>query len=118
LPATFGQNLHTPKSIDLISPFDPNQVSGPLSLVPDPGNWVSADQPLSYSIHCENDPNASGKVQHATIVDHLDMAGIDPWTVSLGPIHFGQWTVTPSPNVPPVKGLSEYNTILDLRPAK
>lgn len=74
--------------------------------------FLMDEDSLRYAILFENLETATAAAQEVVITDQLDSAKIDFDTFSLGPISFGDRTVTPPP------GLSQYSTSVDLRPAQ
>jgi hypothetical protein len=74
--------------------------------------YVSGNEPLKYIIYCENVGTATAAAAEVTITDQIGTATVDLNTFSLGDITFGSSTVTP------VAGLSEFSTMVDLRPDK
>jgi hypothetical protein len=88
---------------------DPNDKAG--SIGQGPQQYLSGQQPLTYSIFFENLATASAPAQQVTITDLLDTANIDLTTLRLGPIVFGNTSVIPPPDS------MQYSTNVDLRPA-
>ena len=84
---------------------DPNDKIGPLGVGPQ--QWVSASQPLPYTIDFENVATASAPAHRITITDNLDPS-IDPRSFRLGEITFGDTTVTVPAN------RSHYQAEIDL----
>jgi len=76
------------------------------------GQFLAGENMLQYGIFFENLSTASAAAQEVVITDQLDGNKVDFATFSLGPISFGDKTVTPPP------GLSQYNTSVDLQPAQ
>jgi len=89
---------------------DPNDKAGASGAGPE--RFVAEGEPLRYAISFENVETASAAAQEVVITDQLDGSKVDLDTLSLGPISFGDFTVTPPP------GLSDYSTTVDLRPAQ
>ena len=87
---------------------DPNDKLGPLGVGSQ--QWVSASQPLPYTIDFENVATASAPAHRITITDNLDPS-IDPRSFRLGEITFGDTTVTVPAN------RSFYQTEIDLGPS-
>jgi hypothetical protein len=76
-----------------------------------PPGPISLQQAIPYSIRFENAATATAPVQQLVIVDPLDLATLDPSTVSLGPISFGDIRIDPL-------GLPSFTTQVDLRPGR
>ncbi len=93
-----------------VSSFDPNDKVG--SQGSGNGQYLASDNPLRYSIFFENVETATAPAQEVVITDQLDTSKIDLNTLSLGPVSFGNKQIVPPPS------LTEYTTIVDLRPAK
>jgi len=91
-----------------VRPRDPNDKLGPLGVGAQ--QWVSALQPLPYTIDFENVATASAPAHRITITDNLDPS-IDPRSFRLGEITFGDTTLTVPAN------RSHYQTEIDLGPA-
>jgi hypothetical protein len=78
-----------------IDSFDPNNKVGSLGV--GPAQFVTAQQPLRYSISFENDPAATAPAQQVVVTDQLDPTKVDLTTLSLGPIAFGSNQLIPPP---------------------
>jgi hypothetical protein len=104
LPPTGGS-----QSPEIIVPGDPNDKTGSLGV--GAAHFLSAGQPLRYSIQFENEPTASASARTISITDQLDPAKVDLSTFAFGPIAFGATVMTPPP------GQNQYTTTVDLRPA-
>jgi hypothetical protein len=90
--------------VTIVGSFDPNEKLGPRQS-------LSGEEAVPYSIRFENDPNlATAPAQQVVISDQLDLLTLDPATVSLDVITFGNVRIVPPP------GLSSYSTVVDLRP--
>ena len=76
------------------------------------GRAISGQQPIPYSIRFENSSTATAPAQQVVISDPLDTSTLDPNTLSLGAISFGNVHINPPP------GLHSYATQVDLRPAR
>lgn len=87
---------------------DPNDKAGP----PGAGTqqFVPAGTPMSYVVHFENLPTATGAAQVVVVTDQLDPLKVDLDTFRLGPISFGTFTLVPAP------GVQRYTGGVDLRP--
>jgi hypothetical protein len=87
---------------------DPNDKAGPTGAGEQ--RYITGREPLRYLLRFENTPTASAAAQEVTVTDPLDPATMDLDTLELGPITFGNRTLTPPP------GLSEWTADADLRP--
>jgi hypothetical protein len=96
------------KRINVVGSADPNDKTGAQGAGEE--HFITANEPLRYSISFENVITATAPAQVVLITDTLDLAYLDPSTFELGPMIFGDTLITPPP------GLSEYHTRLDLRP--
>jgi len=72
--------------------------------------FISGEVPIAYAVFFENKPEASAPAQDVVITDQLDVSKFDLSTFQLGPISFGNKTVSPP------AGVSEFNPVVDLRP--
>lgn len=88
---------------------DPNDKSGPAG--GGPAHAIRSDVPLGYTIRFENKKEATAPAADVVITDQLDPTKVDLATLALGPMGFGDRTVTPPP------GLAAFTTDVDLRPA-
>jgi hypothetical protein len=88
--------------------IDPNEKVGSSGATQ--AQYLMSATPLSYKIFFENLETATASAQEVIITDPLDLAAMDPDTLSLGPISFGNFTVTPAP------GVRQYAGGVDLRP--
>ena len=89
-----------------VAAYDPNDILGPDGYGPD--NWVSAAQPLDFTIRFENDPDlATAPAQTVRITQQLD-ADLDFRTFRLGDFGIGELTF----EVP--DGRAFYSDRLDL----
>ena len=93
--------------VNLITSRDPNDKNGPPGY--GAGHFVGPATTLSYTIHFENETNASAPAQTIEVTDLLD-ASLDLSTLELSEIAFGSHTIT----IPP--DLNYYTTAVDLRP--
>jgi trimeric autotransporter adhesin len=91
--------------VTIVGSVDPNDKFGSR-------DTLSAQQAVPYSIRFENLSTATAPAQTVVVVDALSPATLDPATVSLDAITFGDVRV-----VPPL-GLRSYATQVDLRPTK
>src|SRR5262249_15186178 len=91
-------------AVTIVTSIDPNDKLGAQET-------LSVRQAIPYSIRFENASNASAPVQTVVISDPLDVSKVDPSTVSLDVITFGDVHIVPPP------GLSSYATQVDLRPS-
>ena len=87
---------------------DPNDKFGPLGVGTQ--QWVSASQPLPYTVDFENVATATAPAHRITITDTLDPS-LDPRSFRLGEITFGDTTVTIPAN------RSHFQTEIDLGPS-
>lgn len=94
--------------IETIASFDPNDKVG--STGAGISHYISGDEPLRYSIFFENLETATAAAQEVLITDQLDADVMDFSTFSLGPIAFGDHTITPP------SGVKDFTTDVDLRP--
>src|SRR5579859_2417123 len=101
--------VDSPPTSCRVGAIDPNEEYG----TPGVGNarYVGNSSLLTYVTAFQNLPQATAPAQQVVISDQLDGTKFDLKTFSLGPIQFGTTTVVPPPNV------SQYSTIVDLRPA-
>jgi hypothetical protein len=93
----------------LVGSLDPNDISGPQGVGTE--NLVADAGALTYQITFENLATASAPAQSVVITDQLDTSKVNLATFSLGPITFGNETLTPP------AASSSYSTIVDLRPS-
>ncbi len=91
--------------VTIVTSFDPNDKLGAQGT-------LSAQQPIPYSIRFENASTATAAAQQVVISDPLTLSTLDPGTVSLDVITFGNIHIVPPP------GLSSYATQVDLRPTR
>jgi len=96
--------ITTPVSVD------PNDKTGPAGV--GTARFLGGGVPLQYNIQFENLATATAPAQQVVITDKLDPSVVDLSTLSLGPISFGDRTVTPPPRI------SDYGVAVDLRPTK
>lgn len=106
-PPRQNQYQPGPYSItNVIVSYDPNDILGPDGFGTE--NWISADDPLNYTIRYENDPElASAPAQVVRITQQLD-SDLDVRTFRLGDFGFGDTFV----DVPDNQAF--YQTRLDL----
>ena len=97
-----------PTIITQLVPHDPNDKIG--SLGAGTQQWVSASQPLPYTIDFQNVATATAPAHRITITDSLD-PNVNPRTFRLGEITFGDTTITVPAN------RSFYQTQVQLGPA-
>src|SRR5262245_46190006 len=101
-------------SASLWSPLAIAQSSPAGTKLGPPGNGaahcIGGQQPLAYRIRFENLSNATAPAQRMVISDPLSLTTLDPSTVSLDVITFGNVHIVPPP------GLRSYATQVDLRP--
>jgi hypothetical protein len=105
-PATCGETL-APRSRDtlsvvVVSAIDPNDKLGPRGT-------LCGGQPMVYEIRFENLSTASAAAQRVQLVDVLPTS-LDPRTVSLGAIRFGNRILQPDP------GLTDFAEDVSLGP--
>jgi hypothetical protein len=91
--------------VTLVGSIDPNAKLGSQGT-------ASVAQAIPYSILFENLNSATAPAQQVVVSDPLNVAVVDPATVSLDAITFGNVRIVPPP------GLRSYATQVDLRPAK
>lgn len=89
---------------------DPNDKVGALGVAAT--QLLPSATPLSYTIFFENVSTATAPAQVVVITDQLDGQTMDLDSFSLGPIAFGNVTVSPLP------GVSQFTSGVDLRPAQ
>lgn len=99
-----------PLPIDPKKSGDPNDKTGSLGIAA--AQFLVGKTPLSYTINFENLKTANAAAQEVIVTDQLDSSKVDFDTFSLGPISFGDVTVTPEP------GASQYTGGVDLRPTQ
>jgi subtilase family serine protease len=93
-----------------VNSFDPNDIIGPSGFGPE--NWITATQPLNYTIRFENDPIfATAPAQRIEITQRLD-SDLDARSFRLGDFGFGELFV----DVP--ENRSFYSQRIDLRETK
>lgn len=96
--------------ISVIASRDPNDIIGPSGFGPE--NWITATQPLNYTIRFENDPIfATAPAQRIEITQTLD-SDLDARSFRLGDFGFGELFV----DVP--ENQSFYSRRIDLRETK
>src|SRR5205085_9062330 len=91
-------------TVTIVTAVDPNDKLGSR-------DTVSTQQAIPYSIRFENLSTASAPAQQVTVTDPLALATLDPATVSLDAITFGDVRIYPPP------GRISYGTRVDLRPS-
>jgi hypothetical protein len=91
--------------VTIVGSFDPNDKLGVEGTLP-------LQQAIPYSIRFENASTATAPAQQVVISDPLDVSKLDPITVSLDVITFGQFHIVPPP------GLRSYATQVDMRPGR
>ncbi|MFH0725325.1 MAG: choice-of-anchor Q domain-containing protein [Pseudomonadota bacterium] len=91
-----------------INSGDPNDKSGSLGVAA--AQFVVDKTPLPYTIHFENLKTATAPAQEVVITDQLDVRTMNLDSFSLGPMSFGDVTLTPPP------GVNQYTGGADLRP--
>jgi hypothetical protein len=94
--------------VAVVCSFGPNDKLGPRG-AGEP-RWISAIEPLRYTIRFKNAEEASAPAQEVIITDDLDESVFDLGSLSLGPITFGEHVI-----VPPV-GSTSFSGEVDLRP--
>ncbi|MCB1248630.1 MAG: hypothetical protein KDB36_04455, partial [Acidimicrobiales bacterium] len=77
---------HSSSQTTYLNSRDPNAIDGPAGA--GPGRAITADQPLGYTIHFENDPDASAPAQQVVVSTVLD-PDVDLDSVELGDVGFG-----------------------------
>jgi galactose oxidase-like protein len=100
-------NLHTP--LEAVGSSDPNEKVG--SNGHGSQRYSVAAKPLQYAIFFSNEQTASASAQNVVITDQLDIIHDDLTTFSLGLI------AIPAHTVSPPSGLTDYTTMIDLRPS-
>jgi len=95
---------------------DPNDLSGP------PGvglpRWIGGAEPLTYALTFENLPTATAAVQRALATNPLNMATDDLRTLKMSSMTVADHPVPIPLTFNPLAGLNQFDTNLDLRPAK
>ena len=86
LLASYGDELE----VRVVRPIDPNEKVGPGGY--GPAGFVGNNQPLSYTIYCENLATASAAAQEVLITDSLDPS-LDSRTLRLTEIAFGSTVI-------------------------
>jgi len=102
----FGACIKVP--VRIRGSFDPNDKTGPAG--GGAAHAIRSDVTLPYTIRFENKAEATAPAAVVVITDQLDASQLDLATLTLGPLGFGDRTVTPPP------GLTEFTTDVDLRP--
>lgn len=96
--------------VGVVSSQDPNEKSGPVGA--GATHAVGGSEGLAYAISFENVATATAPAAIVTVTDTLDITTLDPTTFVLGPMTFGSTLVDPP------AGLTEYTTVVDLRPGR
>ena len=96
-------------TIPIIVPRDPNDIVGPQGFGDE--HWISSQNPLSYTIHYENQATATAPAQQVTITQTLD-SDLNLSSFRLGDFGWGDFYVTVPDNS------SFYINRLDLRATK
>ena len=91
--------------VTIVGAIDPNEKLGAR-------DTLAVQQAIPYSIRFENLSSATAPAQQVVVSDPLSLATLNPATVSLDAITFGNIRIVPPP------GLRSYATQVDLRPAK
>ena len=89
---------------------DPNDKTGKAGV--GAAHYFRGPTPINYTINFENIPTATAAAQEVVITDVLDATQMDLDTFELGPIAFGNYTVTPAP------GVQQYTGGVDCAPAR
>jgi hypothetical protein len=100
------QEKHFP--IRVVAARDPNAKVGPLGIGEQ--HYVPGVDPLRYAVYFENMESASAPAQEVFITDTLEIDTLDPTTVRLERITFGDHTLSVSPGILP------HTAEVDLRP--
>ena len=87
---------------------DPNDKVGTLGATP--SQFLLSGVPFTYTVFFENLATATAAAQEVVITDQLDVGKMDLDTFSLGPISFGDITMTPA------SGVQQFTVGVDLRP--
>lgn len=90
--------------------YDPNDKVGSPGI--GAARFVRGEDDLGYIVRFENLATATAAAQVVEIIDQLDTNALDLASFSLGPISFGDVTVTPP------DGEAQYTAGVDLRPAR
>ncbi len=98
------------KDIDVITPGDPNEKTGPQGY--GKRHYVSPATPLPYDVMFENKPTATAPAHEITVTDQLDPRKVDLSTLALGALYFGDTVASPPPRS------QTWTDTVDLRPAK
>ncbi|MEO6029547.1 MAG: hypothetical protein ABIR79_22000, partial [Candidatus Binatia bacterium] len=88
--------------------FDPNDKVGRAGA--GQARYVNDRAPATYTVYFENLETASGAAQEVVVSDTLDTTKLDTSTFTLGPIAFGDRTLTPA------TGVQTWSGGVDLRP--
>jgi hypothetical protein len=91
--------------VTIVGSIDPNDKLGAR-------DTLAVQQAIPYSIRFENLSTATAPAQQVVVADPLNVATLDPSTVSLDVITFGNIHIVPPP------GLRSYATQVDLRPSR
>ena len=102
----FGDPRCSPITIG--SAVDPNAKSGPLGAGTQ--QFHTSSTTYNYNVEFENEATASLPAQQVVVTDTLDSSNLDLSTFSLGPMGFGNYTLTPP------SGAQQFSGGLDLRP--
>jgi hypothetical protein len=95
--------------------FDPNDKEGILGA--GSSRWVSANQPLLYSVYFLNEATATAAAQRVVVTDVLDPS-IDLSTVKVNGAVIGGLNVPIPPSFDPAVGQNQTNSVVDFRPVQ
>jgi hypothetical protein len=112
VPASCGESL-SPRwwavvAVGVVSSLDPNAKFGAQGV--GVNRALSGQQAIPYSVRFENLSTATAPAQQVVVVDPVDLGTLDPNSLSLDTIIFGNVRIVPPP------GLSSYAATVDLRP--
>jgi len=96
--------------------LDPNELAG-IPGIGIPG-WVSVAEPLTYIIRFANVPTATAPVQRAVVTNPLNIVADDIQTLTMLTMTVARHQVSIPANFNPLAALNQFDTNLDLRPAK
>ena len=99
-----------------VGSYDPNDLIGSTGV--GLARWVAGVEPLTYALTFENLPTATAAVQRAGATNPLNMATDDLRTLKMSSMTVAGHPVPVPLTFNPLAGLNQFDTNLDLRPAK
>ena len=95
---------------------DPNQIAGSPGI--GASGWVAGNQLLSYILEFQNDPNATAPAQRVVATNPLNAAALNIQTLRFAPLLVADHQVPIPATFAPQVNQDQFDTNLDLRPAK